>query len=451
MNNAPAIDRSGSILQRCFVLLTIILFALLPFHAFLVTWLGFGLLVPGPLNAWKEALIGTLFVLALLGFLVRSRKPTLDSLDVAILVFFGIGLLSAIMQFLTLGDASFVRIFYGFKYDFLMLAVFLLFRHGPFSSVGLASKVTKTILIAGTVIATFAILQATVLPRDFLVAFGYTPAFGTWDPNGPLATYQALDATHPLTVRAMGTFAGPNQFAMYCLIVAGLAGGLFVRARGSLGRLPWKYAIPIVLPVLSIVLSYSRSAFVGLVVAILAFFLMGTAAMAFFRKRWKVLAMTAITLFAVSILALPFLASSPYVWSVFVRSGSSQGHWTRSIEGMKGIMEKPVLGHGIGEAGPASTRIGSGEGWIPENWYLQIGLEYGLIGLAAWLAILFLTARKLYEATTLPASSFQPLALLFSFIAINVACLFLHAWEDSAVAITWWGLAGLALNRVEKR
>lgn len=458
-NNIPA--GSGlPILERLFSGLTVSLFFLLPFHGFLVTWLRFGLHVPGPINLWKEALIATLFTLTAIGLVQRWRKQndiwriTFDTLDISIFIFFGIGILSSILQYARLGDLSFIRIFYGFRYDFLILVVFLFFRHGLLTAPDLQRKVIRAILIAGVSISIFALLQATILPRDFLALFGYTPAFGTWSLDGPLATYQALSPQHPETVRAAGTFAGPNQFAMYCLVLVGLIGAQFayVRSQGSQrNRLGWWFLLLGIAPVLGIVLSYSRSALIGLFggTAIGFFLALGKDKVLTLLRRLRKVLITGVIVVAILLPSVLYFSptTASYLNSIFVRENSSQGHYERSRDGVIRMLAKPIFGEGIGEAGPASPRVDvQGRGFLPENWYLQLGVEYGLPGLIAWLTILFLMAKELYKRRKLPESRLQPLALLFSFIAINIACLFLHAWEDSAVAITWWGLAGLTLT-----
>ena len=70
------------------------------------------------------------------------------------------------------------------------------------------------------------------------------------------------------------------------------------------------------------------------------------------------------------------------VESVLQRTSSTQGHYERSYDGIMYTLKKP-LGHGIGNAGPASTRFQEDRiGWLPENWYLQISLELGILELS---------------------------------------------------------------------
>jgi len=143
-------------------------------------------------------------------------------------------------------------------------------------------------------------------------------------------------------------------------------------------------------------------------------------------------------------------------------------------------MENP-LGLGLGAAGPASNRVSDAcvylpedgdASWavahpelcvflgeqqvqpevpctcpmLPENWYLQIGVELGIIGLALFIVFTLLVILRLRRNTT-------PLGVgvFASFVGVSVAALFLHAWESSAVAYTLWVLAAAVLSVSEVR
>lgn len=77
--------------------------------------------------------------------------------------------------------------------------------------------------------------------------------------------------------------------------------------------------------------------------------------------------------------------------------------------------------------------------FLPENWYLQVGVELGVIGLVLYLLLVGVTSYWLL--VTRPWFSWS-----LAFVGISVAALFLHAWEDSAVAYTVWTLLAGALQ-----
>jgi hypothetical protein len=149
---------------------------------------------------------------------------------------------------------------------------------------------------------------------------------------------------------------------------------------------------------------------------------------------------------------------------------------------MENIVRHP-LGLGLGSAGPASNRTSdacvflSADGdaswaeghpelcvflgetqvlpldrvctcpFLTENWYLQIGVEMGIAGFLLFflliICILLQLARK--KNVLLHYSTF------FAFLGVSIAALFLHAWEDSAVAYTLWILTAASLAQAPGR
>jgi O-antigen ligase len=99
-------------------------------------------------------------------------------------------------------------------------------------------------------------------------------------------------------------------------------------------------------------------------------------------------------------------------------------------------MSNPI-GHGLGSAGPASFK--ASQPVIPENWYLQIAYEVGILGLLLYILAFagllgdFIRNRNL----ALPASLF---ALTCGILVSN---LFLHTWADSTLVLIVFTLYGL--------
>jgi multidrug transporter EmrE-like cation transporter len=74
---------------------------------------------------------------------------------------------------------------------------------------------------------------------------------------------------------------------------------------------------------------------------------------------------------------------------------------------------------------------------------LQIGVETGVFGLLLFLSLLVIIGQSLLRIReTSPLA--LPTALML--VSVCVAGLFLHAWEDSAVAYTLWILVAAALS-----
>ncbi len=96
-----------------------------------------------------------------------------------------------------------------------------------------------------------------------------------------------------------------------------------------------------------------------------------------------------------------------------------------------------IIGSGIGTAGPV-TFATSEEVVISENWYIQITQELGLIGLALYMAFIFIAIRTAFREGT-PVVAWLGVGLTFN-------AMFLHTWSsDFSLNMVFWTLLGLAL------
>jgi hypothetical protein len=121
-------------------------------------------------------------------------------------------------------------------------------------------------------------------------------------------------------------------------------------------------------------------------------------------------------------------------------ASSNQGHLSATRQGLGDIVRQP-LGGGTGTAGPASAYNDSSPR-IAENYYLQIGQEAGVLGLALFVAINVVLGRALWQRRR----HLLPQILLASLIGISIVNLLSHAWTDDTLSYIWWGLAGAALS-----
>ncbi len=410
-----------------------LLLALLPFNALLTNAVNFGLNIKIPINAWKEVLVLLLTLVIGFDLVARKKKVDLRALDWCIIAYFLLGLLSSV---LLTKDAG--RIIFGLKYDYEFLWLFLLLRHAGFWTAAEVKTLTHVVITSGVIVLLFGFLQAFILPRDFMLLFGYSPNVSSWYPGGPLPIYHGADSAGSIH-RIASTLSGPNQFAMYLLILAAL-GLASVYTSQKKARQLW--IIFILFVTLNLLVTYCRS-------AILAFILVGALGLYLLvSNKKKFVQIVGIGLAVIAIVLVGISFSKPqWIGDVLLRASSTQGHFERSWDGLIYTLQQP-LGYGLGNAGPASARFNEDLiGWLPENWYLQVSLELGVAGLILFIAILYLTDRELWQRyLALKRKDPLPLALLLALLAICITSLFLHAWEESAVALTFWALAGLVLS-----
>src|SRR6185369_4305517 len=117
---------------------------------------------------------------------------------------------------------------------------------------------------------------------------------------------------------------------------------------------------------------------------------------------------------------------------------SNQYHWYFVRRGLDGIAAQP-LGHGPGTAVVVSIQNPHG-GLLTENYYVQIGYEVGVLGLAVFVAL-----NGLVYVWLLRRHDLWTVVLLTSFWGYVLMNMLLHTWSNEAVAAQWWLLAGAGL------
>ncbi|ALM10205.1 MAG TPA: hypothetical protein DEB30_04445 [Candidatus Peribacter riflensis] len=449
--------------------LTLLLLALLPLHALLVT-VGTRLVMgkghaPLPyLALWKEALLGVILLLIVAevaasfrwtsDFGLRtsgSRWDVIDGLIVALLV------LGLVVTAFTHGDLKLALL--GFRYDFIPLVSFLVARRVQWSE-AFQRMALKVLLGIGVIVSAYGIFTA-FLPMKFFLWLGYSPAHSLYFADGPLAAFQQVSET--ALRRIQSTMSGPNQFGLWLLIPLSV---LLVRPR------PRTIAIVSAIVLLvALFLTFSRAAWIAAFVMAMV-----TLCRSVPRRLLKGVAAGAVLI----MVAIAIVASLLFP-SVFFRLSSSRGHLVRPLQAIGHMWAQP-LGEGLGAAGPASNRVSEtcvflrpqdDPSWakttprlcvflgttqvqpadhacrcpfLPENWYLQVGVELGVLGFVLFLALVVLILRMLArELGNSGIRELQQVAFL-TFLGISIAALFLHAWEDSAVAYSVWLLLAMQLH-----
>jgi len=420
-----------NILKKAALGLAFILFALLPFNAIITNYLRFGLGVDAPINIWKEIIIILLTLLFAADLMWKRRKLSFNRLDYVLIAFLALGVLSAIFQ-----TKQLMPSIYGFKYDFEFLWLFMILRHSSFFTADNFKFLAKTVLTSGGTVIIFGLLQALVLPKDFMLNFAYSPNFSSWLPGDPLPMYHAVEGGD--LIRSMSTLSGPNQLAAYLMILTSLGLGFLLKVKESK---KWLWALFVLTALVTTAFTFSRSAYIG------TFIIIVTSLFLFIQNKKRLLKV-GVSLFIICSIAVGgvFAIKPNLITDLVVRAESTGAHFERTLNGTSYIISHPA-GIGIGKAGPASVWLDDDKvGFIPESWYLQIGIELGILGLILFISIILLTMKQLLRSFKEQKNHIH-VGLFLALLGISVAALFLHSWEESAVALTLWGLMGLSLNK----
>jgi O-antigen ligase len=402
----------------------LLIIALIPFHAFISTWGGSTI---GPLEVWKSwkeiLLLVDLFVAC--GYLWKRGLLKRFFSDKLVWLVFAYAALHLLLWLLLRPPLR--AAFAGILMNLCFFAIFLLAGVlTTFVERHQLLRVCLYVVLGGGLLAIFfGLLQATVLPKDFLVHFGYSKA--------TITPYTTLDSNESI-VRLQSFLRGPNPLGQYLILIAAVLAGIWKKAR------KWMVAIAFIALLVVLALTYSRSAALALAAAWVIWVWLQIPSRALRRK--VVIGGTVLLAVIVGAIAIVLPHSIALQNAILhnkqhdTDAGSTSVHFTAQVETLKLIGHHP-FGQGPGTFGPASFYAPTPH--IPEDYYLQIAGEIGVIGLAMFVTIIVVTAWRLWPHR----QEFWPQILLVSLVGISVINLLLHGWADDTTAILWWGIAGL--------
>lgn len=409
------------------VILLSILLVVMPFHAAIVTILGNYLPFKTLLQAWKEILIfivGLLCVFAVYKDRSLLKFDNINKIAVAIILF---SIAVSLVRYNELN--AFLA---GFKTNLVVLILFL--EAQILASKYSFEKIFKIVLIPAVIVTVIALMQPILFRPETLNMIGYGPE--------SINPEQFVEYSNQ-SIRVFSTLGGPNQLGAYLILPFAMSLVWAIKSK----KFIW-YLLPLIF-ILPIYMTYSRSAWIGTIVAAIVVVLLN------FKPKIQL---------SVGLGLLVLLSTFGYIFytgsvcdylagpvSIIVHGDCSSGELggsdmmrVDSIDNGIATIKANPFGSGMGTAGPASFYTQNP--LIVENWYIQIAIEVGLIGLILYLAFIVLNMIKLYIKSKEKNYSVLPSMLFATICGILVASLFLHTLTDSTLSILLFGLLGLVIN-----
>ena len=417
---------------------TLVLFLYMPFHTFISVWLS---TYTGGLEfwkIWKDVLTALVTILCIATvFLMGKASKLYKNLIILIGLY---ALLHVILFFTTsqpvlTGALAFIynlRIFCYLiiGYSLAILAIF----HLPTSNFqNLLNKYFKILVLLSTVVCFIAVLQY-FLPKDILTHFGYAVDRGV-KPN-------FFIDDKPDLFRVFSTLRDPNSLGAFLILPITFLTQKLIKNWKTDRRM--FLAGLLILHVWVLLLTFSRSTLLATVLSVGVLMALTNVKTI---KKYKNQTFLAVTILCVAMLGFVYVLRDQYlVQNVVFHADEStilqspnELRASLAQKAINGIVDEP-LGHGPGTAGLVSTRLPNG--LLTENYFLQILYEVGIFGFAIFIAILFLVVQKLWSLRQNDTAK----VLLASFAGLVFANLLFHTWSNEAVSISWFLLAGLALN-----
>jgi hypothetical protein len=425
----------------------IILILVLPFQGFILAKLwawGVPASIVRHLGAWKETLAIGVILAGIRNYLATGRRAdVLDRLALGFVAIVGLYMIAQTVIVPSAPSSLSVRVL-GFRQDAGFVLLLLGARHAPLPR-DFLDRAGRVALVAATVVASVCVFETldsatwnrfvvnTIRYTQYEVGILHTTPLNFYD----IRVYGTIGGTE--IVRAGSVFLSALTCGFY--LVLGFALGLerAARGRGS----PWLLTALVAIGA-GILLTQTRSAIVAaLVVAFIAF------QPAAGRKRhWRT--QLAILVAALAVLAVPAALSTGLAKRVMGATNnsdhSSAAHVSAFWTGVHNIEAHP-LGLGLGTSAGIGQRFASqgGNVVIPENDYLEVGIELGFLPM-----LLFAVLSVALVLSLRRAARSRPDAVIAGAWAaaagLAVAAWFLQTWLDFSVAWTVWGLAGAALG-----
>ncbi|HTY45758.1 MAG TPA: O-antigen ligase family protein, partial [Patescibacteria group bacterium] len=243
--------------------------------------------------------------------------------------------------------------------------------------------------------------------------------------------------------RVTATFENRNSLAVYLVPTA------LVITAFALGQTKRRFLIPLSLAILllgaSLILTFSRSAWLGFFVGLTMILIMSYVAK---KRTVAIYSASMILVFVISLLLVPAVRQK----LIFTLSpGGDAFRIPLGLTAIKMIQENPFLGKGVGTFMSnflAHSNIGTSEPFYAHNCFLQIWAETGIFSLLSFLAFAGLIVYQTISAFK-KSSEFLCLGLACAIVGYLVNSFFEVSLYSLQLAFLFWlfmGLAGAAIN-----
>lgn len=421
------------------------LIAYLPFHIFISTVIGVNIGGLEALKASKDIVI-ILIALLLLPYCWLNKKIvtkllTKDYLNILCLVYIGINILFFLINHRDIESAG-LGLIYNTRFIILFLLARLLAMAHP--SLVNSRKLVRIVVLTSIAVAVVGLLQFFILPDDFFARLGYSMA------SGALPWFYIDDK--PDYLRIMSTMRDPNSLGSYLLIAISILLANIQLKKVTTDNSRNKIIVSIIVLVSALLLAFSRSAILGLVVTVVCSGVIGGRLGKKINSR-RIAKYGALFILIMGTTGLIFMKASPRNFKNIVLHADEETVLRDPNElrvdflyrSAKQISRQP-LGYGLGSAGLASMKNKQTGVNLTENYYLQLAIEIGVVGLIVFLAVCWLLIKRIYKSF-IKTKSYIGLALLASFAGLFITNMLAHIWTNETIAITWWSLAAVFITQ----
>jgi hypothetical protein len=394
---------------------------------------------------WKDEVIIVLTARMAHGAFLRHALPRVHFLDVLIIGFMALTGLYIFYPGIISGSTYFVRAL-AFRQDALYLLVYFIGR-----GITLERRHVRLMLLLlvwmSVVISAVAVFEfvAPGLSNRIFSKLGYQAfqtAIGTPFETESVRSRVLSAGALP---RASSLFLADLGLAFYQVLLIPVAAALFFAFRGRAQQF-WA-GLFLLAMIGTMGLTVARAPLVGAAVGLIVLVLLSRS---FIKGAWVAV--------GVGAMLVVFLVVSGYSFGVFSQLYSNQdssaeahtGYINRSLA----LVSSHPLGEGLGNGSHVSVLAkGLGEGalpsWATETWYLQLGLEMGVLAMIIFAALLLAaTCNSLLSGVRINDPWLRALSLGVAGAGVGyiLVSAFHPVWSAVQVSYLFWLFVGIAVR-----
>lgn len=413
--------------NNLFTLLTKFLVIILPFYVIIKVffeikvWFGaFGFFI-------KEFIIILLFFILAYYYIKDKKLPKFEMLDYLIFSYFIYWILISLFNNIWLN-----ALVAWARYDFIFLIVFLIFRHGKQYLQIKLDDLVKLFLISASISLIIWLIIKFIIWEEILEIFWFSIYVADWQFKWWIPIYHWVEASG--IRRFQGLLDWPNQMWFFMILFS----GLFLHINRK--KIEFHIILTLIISLILILLTYSRSALLGIWVA--SFILIALNLKFLFKKYKK----ESLIILGILIIFSWFfyLLFQDRIHNIFIRSGSTEWHFNRMQIWINRFIEHP-MGQWLSSAWPAFRASYTWEVtkedeayYIPESWFIQQLIEWWFIYFTLFISIITIILLKSFKKSK---------AIFASLIAILIMNIFLHIFEATYLSILLFIFLGLLINK----
>ncbi len=412
--------------KNLFTILTQLLVILLPFYVILAVFFSVKIWIPKAGFYIKELILIFLSISLIYEFIKNKLIPKLELIDYLIIAYVIYWIIITFSNWLW-----FKSIVYWWRYDFIFLYTFLLFKHwSQFLQVSIRN-ILKTFLISSSISLLFSVLIKFRLWEERLLVFWYIDYVSNWTYNWWIPTYHWLE--NSWIKRFQWILDWPNQMAFFLI--------LYTSILLTYLKKKFEYHIVLILIIIFwlIILTYSRSALLWIWSWVWLLILFNVKDI-YEKYKKQLISWIAIMFIIISTLSILY---SDKIQNIFLRTSSTTGHFDRMEIWLNRFISQPMWAW-LAEAWPAYRNIHPNKQtklaeayYIPESWFIQQLIEWWYIYFSLFLFILINIWIKIYHSSKW---------LFIWFIAILVMNIFLHIFEATYLSVLLFTFIWLYYN-----